>query len=193
MKERRLQLLSMHYGMRSLSYLLEETKLKECGLLGKKESTDDWLSIKFPRWRDVLVPLGYKSRLTMPHELGSPIKTLKRTKSEHEGIFNRMLNMYSPTLLETILNKLIRFPNHPDHNFFVWTNPHFVVHRYDSGLKSWQIKYSDEEHMDEFLDKYGTNELEDISCIDTRVEDLPYIMPLGEPNPEQNLRPSSPS
>ena len=40
-RERRKQILSMSYGMRSLSFLLEEKKLKECGLVGKSESTDD--------------------------------------------------------------------------------------------------------------------------------------------------------
>ena len=71
-----------------------------------------------------------------------------------------MLSMYSPTLLETIPNKLISFPHHPDHNFFVWANPDLVVHKYDSGLKSWHVKYSVKERMEEYLDQYGTNELE---------------------------------
>lgn len=101
--------------MRSLKYLLEETKLKECGLVGKTESTDDWLAIKYPKWQDVPVPLGYKSPLDMPPELGSLIKTPKRTRSEHEGILNRMFSMYSPTLLEKTPNKLISFPHLPDH------------------------------------------------------------------------------
>lgn len=47
--------------------------------------------------------------------------------------------------------------------------------------------------MDEFLDQYDTNELEDFSRIDTRIEDLPSAMPLAEPDPEQNLRSSLPS
>ena len=76
MRERRLQILSMHYGIRSFNYLLEEEKLKECGLLGKKESTDDRLIAMYPRWRDVPVPLGYKSPLNMPPELGSPVKAI---------------------------------------------------------------------------------------------------------------------
>ena len=40
LEEIRLQILSLYYGKRSLKYLLEETKLKECGLLGENESTD---------------------------------------------------------------------------------------------------------------------------------------------------------
>ena len=41
MKRRRNKILGMLYGMRSLNYLLEEQKLKECGLVGEEESTDD--------------------------------------------------------------------------------------------------------------------------------------------------------
>lgn len=35
--------------------------------------------------------------------------------------------------------------------------------------------------MDEYLDQYGTNELEDISCVDTRIDDLPLATSLAEP------------
>ena len=41
MIERRNQILRMSYGMKSLSYLLEERKLRACDLLGEKEYTDD--------------------------------------------------------------------------------------------------------------------------------------------------------
>ena len=170
----------MNYGMRFLSFLFEEKKLKECGLVGKSESTDDWLNIKYPKWQNVPVPLGYKSPLDMPPELGSPVKALERSKAEHEGILTRMLSMYSPTLLDSTPNQLVNFPNHPDHNFFIWANPNLIVHRFDKGLKSWQIKYSAEEHMDEFLGQYGTNELEDLSYIDTRVDALLPATPLAE-------------
>ena len=64
MKERRLQILSLNYGKRSLKYLLEEKKLKECGLLGKNESTDDRPN-KYSDWQDVPVPPDYKSPQNM--------------------------------------------------------------------------------------------------------------------------------
>ena len=41
LEERRLQILSLDYGKRSLKYLLEESKLRDCGLVGKKEFSDD--------------------------------------------------------------------------------------------------------------------------------------------------------
>ena len=180
MKERRLQILSLNYGKRSLKYLLEEKKLKECGLLGENESTDDRHN-KYYDWTDVSVPSNYKSPLNTTPVLGSPVQAPERTQSEHEGILARMLSMYSPTLLETIPNKLVSFPQHTDHNFFIWANPDFIVHKYDSGLKSWQIKYSAEEHMDEYIDQYGMNEFKDLSHIDLRIDDLPLATSLAEP------------
>ena len=129
------------------------------------------------------MPLSYKSPLNTSPVLGFPVHAPERTQSEHEGILARMLSMYSPTLLASIPNKLVSFPRHTDHNFFIWANPDFVVHKYDSGLKSWQIKYSVEEHMDEYIDQYGTNELIDLSHIDLRVDDLPLATPLVEPEP----------
>ena len=54
-EEIRLQILSLNYGKRSLRYLLEEKKLKECGLLGENESTDDGHN-KFSDCKDIPVP-----------------------------------------------------------------------------------------------------------------------------------------
>lgn len=119
----------------------------------------------------------------MPLVLGSPVQAPERTLSENEGIPARMLSMYSPTLLGTIPNRLISFPHHPDHNFFIWANPDFVVHKYDSGLKSWQVKYSAEEHMEEYLDQNGTNEFEYFSHLDLRIEDLAQTTTLAELEP----------
>ena len=62
LKERRLQILSLDYGKRSLRYLLEESKLRDCGLVGKKEFTDD--GHKYSKWQDVSVPLNIKSPLS---------------------------------------------------------------------------------------------------------------------------------
>lgn len=145
----------MSYGKRSLKYLLKEKKLKECGLLGENESTDD--GPKYSDLQDVPVPSNYRSPLDTNIVLGSPVQAPERTRSEYEGIFARMLSMYSPTLLVSIPNQLVSFPRLTEHNFFIWANPDFIVHKYDSGLKSWEIKYSAEEHMDEYIDQYGTN------------------------------------
>ena len=59
MIERRNQILGMNYGMRSLSFLLEEKKFRECGLVGETEFTGDWLIPKYSKWQSVLVPYGY--------------------------------------------------------------------------------------------------------------------------------------
>ena len=129
LEERRLQILSLQYGKRSLKYLLEESKLRDCGLVGKNEYTDDGPN-KYSDWRDVPVPSSYKSSLSEPPMLGSPVKTPHRTQSEHEGIIEHMYNMYSPTLLGTCRNRLVSCPWLADHNFFIWANPDLIVHRY---------------------------------------------------------------
>lgn len=181
LKERRLQILSLNYGKRSLKYLLEEQKLRECGLLGENESIDD--GHKYFDWQDVPVPLNYKSPLDTTPVLGSPVQAPERTQSEHEGILAHMLSMCSPTLLETIPNKFVSFPRHTDYNFFVRANPDYIVHKYNSDLKRWQIKFSSEEHMEEYIYQYDTNELIDLSYIGLRIDDLPLATPLVEPEP----------
>ena len=85
LEERRLQILSLHRGKRSLRYLLEESKLRDCGLIGQNEYTDDG-SNKHTDWRDVPVPRNYLSPSSEPAMLGSPVKTPARTRFEHEGI-----------------------------------------------------------------------------------------------------------
>ena len=92
--------------MRSLRFLLEEQKLKDCGLLGEAESTDDW-DRKYVDWKDVPVPKSHVSPVDEPPVLGSPIKAPERTRSEHEGILDRIYSMYSPTLLDTRPDRLI--------------------------------------------------------------------------------------
>ena len=98
LEERRLQILSLHRGKRSLRYLLEENKLRDCGLVGLSEYTDDGFN-KYTDWRDVPVSRSYLSPSSEPAVLGSPVKTPERTQSEHEGIIDHMYSMYSPTLL----------------------------------------------------------------------------------------------
>ena len=168
--------------MRSLKFQLEERKLKDCGLLGEHESTDDGDN-KYVDWRDVPVPKSYVSPLNEPPVLESPVRAPERTQSEHEGILDRMYSMYSPTLLDTRPTRLIIFPRHPDHNFYIWGNPDYIVHRNDAGLKCWQIMYSCYEHTEEYLDQYGTNLDKDLSLLNFSIDDLRPVTPLAEPDP----------
>ena len=84
-----------------------------------------------------------------------------------------MYNMYSPTLLGTCRNQLVSCPWLADHNFFILANPDLIVHRYEEGLKSWQIMYSSYEVTDNYLDQYGTNEYKDFSNLTISVDDFP--------------------
>ena len=84
--------MSLDYGKRSLKYLLEESKLRDCGVVGKKEFTDDGPH-KYFDWRDVPVPKSYKSPSSHPPMLGSPVKIPERTQSEHEGIIDCMYSI----------------------------------------------------------------------------------------------------
>ena len=102
MVEQRNQILSMHFWMRSLNFLLEEKKLQECGLVGENESTDDWLIPKFVKWDIVSVPRRYLSPSERPPVLGSPVRAPKTSRADDKGILTRMLNTYSPTLLNTM-------------------------------------------------------------------------------------------
>ena len=118
MKERRLKIFSLDYGKRSLKFLLEESKLRDYNLVGENEYTDDGPN-KYSKWQDVSVPSSYKSPLSEPPVLGSPVQAPERTQSEHEVILDRMYRIYSPTLLNTHPNQLVSFPRHSDHNFFI--------------------------------------------------------------------------
>lgn len=180
MVEQRNQILGMCFGMRSLKYLLEEKKLQECVLLGKNESIDDWLIPKFVKSEDVPRPRGYCSPLDTSPILGSPFKAPERTRFEDKGIVMRMHNMYSLNMLNTRLNQLVSFLRHSDHNFFIWANPDLIVHRYDEGLRSWQIKYSTAEHTEEYLNQYGTNEYKDLSHLTISVDNPPSTMFVSE-------------
>ena len=137
--------------------------------MGETESTDDW-DRKYVDWKDVSVPRSHVSPVDEPPVLGSPIKTPVRTRSEHEGILDRMYSMYSPTLLDTRPDRLIYFPRNPDHNFYIWGNPDNIVHRNNAGLKSWKIMYSCYEITDEYLDQYGTNLYRDLSRLTSSID-----------------------
>ena len=96
--------------------------------------------------------------------------------------------MYSPTLLNTTPNQLVSILKNPDHNFRIWANPDLIVHKFDKGLKSFQIKYSSEEYMERPFYQYGSMELEDLSHIDVSVDDFPLVEPIAEHGPVQNPR-----
>lgn len=168
--------------MRSLNYLLEDKKLQECGLLGKNESTNYWPVPKFVKWESVPRPRRYRLPSETSPILGSSVRAPKRTRSEDEGIMMWMHNMYSPTLLNNQPNQLVSFPRYPDHNFVIWANPDLIVHRFDKGLRSRQIKYSTEEHMEEYLNQYGTNEYKNISHITISIDDFPPAVLVSEPD-----------
>ena len=188
LEERRLQILSLSYGKRSLRYLLEETKLRDCDLLGGKESTDDGDN-KFLDWQDVPLPRKYISPKDTTPVLGSPVQSPKRTRSEHEGIIDRMYRMYSSTLLNTHPNQLVSCPKYPHLNFFRWANPDYIVHRYEEGLRRWQIMYSSTDVTDNFLDQYGTNmdKIRDLCHLTITPNDFPST--LSEPEPEPTTEP----
>ena len=154
--------------------------------MGKHEFRDDGPFIKYPDWQDVPVPLNYKSPLNEPPVLGSPVQAPERTRSEHEGILDRMYNMYSPTFLNVCPNQLVSFPRHPDHNFFIWANPDNIVHRYDEGLRSWQIMYSSFEYIEEYIDRYGTNMYKDFSHLAISIDDLPSPILVPKPGLDHN-------
>ena len=78
MIERRNKILGMSFGMRSLNYLLEEKKIKICGLLNKNESTDDWIIKKNPRWENVTVSRRFLPSLDKPSEPKSSARGSKR-------------------------------------------------------------------------------------------------------------------
>ena len=172
LEERRLQILSLHRGKRSLKYLLEESKLRDYGLVGQNEYTDDGPN-KYADWRDVPVRRSYLSPSSEPAMLGSPVKTPVRTRSEHEGILDRMYSMYSPTLLDTRRDCLVYFPRNPDHNFRIWGNPDSIVHRYDAGLKRWLIMYNCYKIYEEYLNQYGTNMSKDLAHLTSSIDELP--------------------
>lgn len=182
----------MSYGMRSLNFLLEEQKLRECGLLGEKESTNDSYYTKYAQWTDFPAPRaktsvpGWK---TVPHvdsvaaffpedlESHSPPPTIlvKRTPVEQEGMDYRTRRLWSPTLYRIEPNQLVYFPRNSDHNFMIWANVDLLVHRNDSKLRSFEIRYSTEEHWEWACYQYGTNEYKDLSNLSPSIDCLPPI------------------
>ena len=141
MTERRNQILSMEYGERSVRFLLEEGKLRKCGLLGKDESTDDWLFVKYSRWQQV--PLPGKVRRT---RLISPARASNRPLPEDAGIKNQ-----SPG------------------NSSAQPHPNPATRRPKQRPRSRVIKYSTDESAEMSIDQYGSNELADFSNINISI------------------------
>ena len=141
MIERRNQILRMEYGERSVRFLLEEGKLRKCGLLGKDESTDDWLFAKYSRWQQV--PLPRKVRRT---RLISPARASNRSLPEDAGIKNRFTGNSS-------------------------SQPHInpATRRPKQRPRSRVIKYSTDESVEMSIDQYGSNDLVDFSHIMTNI------------------------
>lgn len=137
MIERRNQILNMEYGERSVGFLLEEGKLRKCGLLGKTESTDDWLFPNYPHWEQVPVPCKLQRA-----KLVSPSRALKKSLSEGASTEHQSSG-----------------------NFSTRPNPNPVTHRPEQRPRSPQVKYSTDETVEISIDQYGSNELEDLSQI----------------------------
>ena len=100
-----------------------------------------------------------------------------------------MYEIYSPNLLNTRPNQLVSCPKHPDLNFFRWANPDNILHRYEEGLRSWQVMYSSTELTDDSLDQYWTNmnKYKDFCHLTVTSNDFPLTM--SEPEPEPTTEP----
>lgn len=165
MIERRNQILNMEYGERSLRFLLEEGKLRRCGLLGKTGSTDDWLFAKYPRWQQVSVPRKFQRP-----KLVSPVKASKRSLFEGAGAGNHL----------------------PD-NSSIRANPNLAIHRFDRCPSSSQIKYNTDEIIKMPIDQYGSNELEELSHIRIGIDSCPLSLHVPEHGHVCSVSPHSPS
>ena len=63
------------------------------------------------------------------------------------------------------------------------------MHKYEEGLRSWQVMYSSTELTDDFLDQYGTNtnKYKDLCYLTVTPNDFPLTM--TEPEPEPTTEP----
>ena len=136
----------------------------------------------------VAAPLEFHSP-----KLGSLVK---RTAAEQEGIDNRTRRLWSPTLYHVEPSQLVSFPRCPDHNFMIWPNVDLLVHRNDSKLRSFEIRYSTDEHWEWAGYHYGNNECKDLSYLSPSIDCLPPIPSselVSEHTPEHSPRLHSPS
>ena len=118
MKEHREALLQLPYGRRSLSYLLHESKLRACGLLGDGQSTSDWSNKKYDLWELVPLPTGI---LPLRREVRPPPPVRRRSPqsgnkandeasssgSDDQGTVILISKMWSPTLLKHKPDRLV--------------------------------------------------------------------------------------
>lgn len=141
MKERREQILAMSYGMRSLSFLLEEKKLRECGLLGENETTGNDYHPKYGKWTEVPAPI----MKTPPQRIDSdthPSPSQEVRLAKKEGMEYCQGCAWFLTLLRAEPSMLVSFPKNLEFNFLTWANVDLIVHRNDSSLRSYNVMYS---------------------------------------------------
>ena len=173
MKEHRETLLQLPYGRRSLSYLLHESKLRDCGLLGDGQSTSDWSNKKYDHWEEVPFPTGIlpprrEARPPPPARRRSPPSGNKAndeassSDSDDQGKVILSSRMWSPTLLTYKPDRLVLCPDDRDH-FYIWTWVDDRVHRFDSWLRKYDTMYSLNEVWDGIVVQYGTNDYRDLS------------------------------
>lgn len=112
------------------------------------------------------MPRRFLSSSDKPSEPKSFARGSKRPRPNDSGTRNHFLNMYPPTL---------------------------VVHKLDQCLRGSQIKYNTHEHAKMFLNQYGSNELEDLSCVTVGIDEFLPTLPIFEPdlNCSISLHPSS--
>ena len=125
-----------------------------------------------------------------------PESLVERTPGEKEGIDYHTRCLWSPTLYRTDPNQLVCFPRNPDHYFMIWANVDLLVHRTDGKLRSFEIRYSTNEHWECAGYQYSTNEYRDFSNLSPRIDRLP-LLPSAELafeyTPEHIPRMTSPS
>ena len=75
----------------------------------------------------------------------------------------------------------------------IWPNVDLLVHRFDSVLRNFQVKYSTDEYWECKVTQYGTNDWRDLSALSPGVDDLPSAKLVSEHGPEHSPRLHSPS
>ena len=108
----------MLYEIRTLNYLLEEQKSKECGLVELEESSDDDNHPKYSKWIEVPDPRSHAdssaakavSSLAVTLSKAEPLASIvKRTAAEQEGIDRCTMSLWCQTLLRVEPNRLVSF------------------------------------------------------------------------------------
>ena len=175
----------MPYGMGSLGFLLEEKKLRECGLLDEYETTDDDYHPKYGKWTEVPAPIVKTSPPRIDSDThpspSQEVRPVERKDVEYWQGYD-----WSPTLLRIEPNMLVSFEKNPEFNFWSRANVDLIVHRNDSWLRSYNIMYSINESCEWVGYQYGTKENRDFSEVYPTVVHLAqYVSPelIPEPSP----------